>query len=263
MKIPGSARRRSSWRERRRRAAINAGCWVFVLCLTWWLSRQDYHAALRSPVPARATATSLPELAFMPVGAGAGEGDARRILSPAVFALPGASGFSAPLERESVISPPPEPASDPVSYVLNGASFTPTTYGETKVSLDDLIDQPRGLGRPKVEPLGDALSAVPNNQSPSLSFIWLEDHGDTLPMFEAPVLPGATSEAPWQAIANVCFNDEGFASQVLLERPSPEPAVNDALARALRGIFYDAPPGESCRRLIIRFEPVINTAASP
>jgi hypothetical protein len=184
------------------------------------------------------------------------------MLSPAVFALPGASGFSAPMEREVAMLPPPEPPGAPISFIRNGAPFTPTTYGETKVALADLIDQPRDLARPDVEPLSGFFSSVPEKTSPALAFVWQEVSGSAPPGLDAAGLPVATSEVPWQASASICFNDDGFASQVMLERPSPEPAMNDALVRLLRGTVFDVPAGEPCRRLVLRYQPATQSAAS-
>lgn len=260
MKRAEPARRKISAGERRRQLLANAVAWLIVMGLAGWLARHDYDVFVRAPFPARASSASLPALAFMPAESLATKDDVRRILSPAVFALPGASGFSAPLEIEPARSPPPPAPDTSASFIRNGAPFTPAAYGETRLALTELIERPRELKRPRPEPLDGTLLPARAGQSAAYTFVWQQVNGLMLPTPDALGLPPATSAVPWQATASICLSPQGFVEKVLLERPSPEAAVNDALARGLRAVLFDPPAGEPCRRLVIRFQPATTTA---
>lgn len=224
-------------------AAVITAVWHAV----WWmgLSPRTHHTAIAPP--------PVPRLSYVPVIAahsGTISGDVRALWSPVLFSLPTAVGFSRTVLNQSAGIGPPVETPLPPEVLMERVPASGAGAMHPR-SMHDPVAVLRRM--PEVRDHLTVPELTSGNRSP-LQVYALGTDAELLP--EDLPLPARKDLGvePWETEVELVVAEEGWITRVLLMSPPADPAVAQAVSRALYRWRYD--PGVSRRlQLVLRFRP--------
>lgn len=230
-----------------RRADLLCAVVVAAGVLAWW---GWVDLARVRPVAARPDAARMRWLDARPASdASAWHTDVRAISSPLLFALPTPLGFSRDALAPSGLKPPPPVATvAPMSPYLIAPSDV-----IARLERSDLLDQvPLNRLAPWPEPVSSA-STVTRTDGAVILAGTLAGRAPVSKLITLGTNQPALLDQPWEAVAQVRVDADGWIDHVLLEKPTASTNRNAAVVRLLRGVNLGR-GGVAEGRVALRYE---------